>query len=213
MVSFYWILQLQICYNEFMLTSFFGSRKQSSSAWQSSKTKKDGLVLTSTAIFYLNSRTNEKISGESAFVRKFEITFFIDRIDRVSICLRLRWATRDGCDHTSTPNLHAIENFDVGELYSVTLFSSSRSVHRIIGCKYCLSHFTSQHLWPLNRFFINRFNQRRHERSHLNEPFYSITLKKQSYIISFYGGYTSEHQCKEGARIRIHIAIMTFVLY
>lgn len=46
-------------------------------------------------LFHINIWTNDEISGESEFVRYFEITTSIDNVDNVLICLCLGMATGD----------------------------------------------------------------------------------------------------------------------
>lgn len=112
-------------------------------------------------LFHLNTRTNDRMSGEFAFVRYFEITPPIDNVDRVLNCLCLRWATGDECDRTITPDLQADDTMKVGEWYGVIPFSSITSVHHIVRSNYSVYPFTSQLPWPLYRFYVNRFYQHR----------------------------------------------------
>lgn len=66
-------------------------------------------------IFHLNTRTNDKTPGMLALVRYFELTPFIDDVNRIVYYLSIQGATWDECDYTFAPNLQADENIDVVE--------------------------------------------------------------------------------------------------
>ena len=96
--------------------------------------------------------------GEYAYVQYMEVTNPLSQVDKVLVCVCLRWATEDGVDRTLNIEASLQRNrVEAGEWYGLVPFSSIMSTVHILRSNIAIPPFSPQLPWPLHRFYINRF--------------------------------------------------------
>lgn len=90
----------------------------------------------SASILHLDTRTNDRVSGEFPVVMGYEINPSKDKVDGYLNCACLQRASGDECNHTVTPNILPDDNIDIRKCHGVVTFSFIRSVHHIVRSNY-----------------------------------------------------------------------------
>lgn len=93
---------------------------------------------------YVNTRANDRLLGEFALLRYFDIARSIRNVDRVLMFFYLRSAAIDKFDNSVTQSVSGAGADKAAECYGVVPLRPVISVHRIVGSNCCVSFFTSQ---------------------------------------------------------------------